>query len=75
MRRAALAGVAFGVGYQVSRALRSGGLPQLAGEARDVYRAINGNDTEVRGLLAGSWVRQSVTVISSVYGFLDREED
>jgi hypothetical protein len=75
VRKAALVGAAFGVGFQVSRLARSGSLPQIAGDVKDLYRVANGGDPSVDGRLAGGWVRESFTVISAVYGFLDRDED
>ena len=75
VRKAALVGAAFGVGYQVSRWARSGALPQIAEDVKDIYRVANGGDPSEQGRIAGSWVRESVTVISAVYGFLDRDED
>ena len=72
VRRAAVAGVAFGVGFQVSRVLRSGQLPQAASTAKDVYRALSQQDPVAEGRLAAGWVRESITVISTVYDFLDR---
>ena len=73
VRRAAMAGIAFAVGYRLSAMLRSGGLPQAASAARDVYRATVEDNREAQGRLVGGWVRGSVTVFSTVYRFLDKE--
>jgi hypothetical protein len=75
IRKAALASAAFGVGYQLSRMARSGSLPQVAEGVRDLYRVANGEELPTEGPLASSWVRESVTIITAVYGFLDREDD
>ena len=75
VRKAALVGAAFGVGYQVSRWARSGTLPQIAGGVKELYRVTNGGDASTEGRLAGTGVRESFMVISAVYGFLDRDED
>lgn len=75
VRKAALLGAAFGVGYQVSKWARSGSLPKIAGDVQDLYRVANGGDPSADGRIAGSWVRESFTVISAVYGFLDRDEE
>jgi hypothetical protein len=75
MRKAAVIGAAFGVGYQLSRLARSGGLPQLLHDVKDVYQVANGGGPSADGRIAGNWVRESFTVISAVYGFLDRDEE
>jgi hypothetical protein len=75
VRKAALASAAFGMGYQLSRMARSGTLPQVADGVRNLYRAANGEELPANGPLASGWVRESVTIISAVYGFLDREDD
>ena len=75
IRKAALVGAAFGVGYQVSRWTRSGTLPQIAEDVKDLYRVANGGSPSAEGRIAGGWVQESFTVISAVYGFLDRDED
>ena len=74
VRRAAMAAVAFGLGYQVSRMLRAGRLADLAAVARDVYRANAEGGPEAEGRVAGGLVRQSVTVVAAVYRTLDRTE-
>ena len=75
VRKAALVGAAFGVGYQVSKLARSGALPQIANEVQDIYRVANGGDPAQEGRIAGMWVRESLTIISAVYGALDRDAD
>ena len=75
VRKAALAGAAFGVGYQLSRMARSGTLPQVTDGLRDLYRVATGAEPLTNGPRASGWVRESVTVISAVYGFLDRDND
>jgi hypothetical protein len=74
VRRAAVTGVAFGVGFQLSRTLRAGRLPELVGAARDIYRVANGDDVTAEGRLAGRWVRESITVIASVYGYAKQDD-
>ena len=74
IRKAALAGAAFGLGYQLSRMARSGTLPRLASDARDFYKLASGEEPEAEGRMASGWVRESVTIISAVYGFLDRDD-
>lgn len=72
-RRVALAGAAFGVGYQISRMTRAGGLPRLADNLQDIYRAANG-DVTAEGRLMGGWVRESITIVSAAYRLLDQDE-
>lgn len=74
-RKAALVGAAFGLGYQVSKWARSGALPQIAGDVKDLYHVANGGHPSADGRIAGSWVRESFTVISAVYSFLDRDDN
>ena len=74
MRKAALIGAAFGVGYQVSRLARSSALPRIIEDVKDVYQVANGGDPSADGWIAGSWVRESFTMISAVYGVLDHDE-
>ena len=71
VRRAALVGAAFVVGYRLSRMSQAGAMPRLAEGVREVYRAANG-DVEAEGRLAGGWVRESITIVSSVYRLLDK---
>jgi hypothetical protein len=75
VRKAALAGAAFGMGYQLSRMARSGTLPQSADGLRDLYRVVTGAEHLTDSPMASGWVRESVIVISAVYGFLDRDND
>jgi len=75
IRKAALASAAFGVGYQLSRMARSGTLPQVADGVRGLYRVANGEELPTEGPLANGWVREAVTIITAVYGFLDRDDD
>ncbi|MDA1036624.1 MAG: hypothetical protein O3B65_07075 [Chloroflexi bacterium] len=72
-RRVALVGAAFGVGYQLSRMSRSGGLPRFADDLKDIYRAANG-DVGAEGRLVGGWVRESITIVSAAYKFLDKDD-
>jgi hypothetical protein len=74
VRKVVFAGVAFGAGYQLSRALRSRQLPEWVSSARDVYRTVNDHDPQAEGRLAGRWVRESFTLISSVYNVVDRKK-
>ena len=74
VRKAVVTGVAFGAGFQLSRALRTRELPRWVSSARDVYRKLNDHDPQVEGRLAGSWVRESFTVISSVYNVVERKK-
>ncbi len=73
-RRAAMTGLAFGVGYQLSRMVKTGRLSEVAYTARNAYRAASGSDPVAEGELAGRWVRQSVTLVSSFYGYVDRDD-
>ena len=73
VRRVALAGAAFGVGYQLSRMSRKGGLPRFADDLKDIYRAANG-DVTAEGRLTGGWVRDSITIVSAAYKFLDSDD-
>lgn len=73
-RKAALVGAAFGLGYQVSKWARSGTLPQIAEDVKDLYQVANGGDASAEGRIAGGWVRESFTVISAVYRFLDSDD-
>jgi hypothetical protein len=72
-RRVALAGAVFGVGYQLSRMSRNGGLPRFADDLKDIYRAANG-DVTAEGRLTGSWVRESMTIVTAAYKFLDNDD-
>ena len=74
LRKAVVVGVAFGAGFQLSRALRRGHLPELVSSVRDVYRTVNDHDPQAEGRLAGRWIRESVTVISGVYNVVDRKK-
>ena len=73
-RRVAMTGLAFGVGYQLSRMITTGRLSEVAYTARNAYRAASGGDPVAEGELAGRWVRQSMTFVSSFYGYVDRDE-
>ncbi len=73
-RRAAMTGLAFGVGYQLSRMIKTGRLSEVAYTARNAYRAASGGDSVAEGELAGRWVRQSMTLVSSFYGYVDRDD-
>lgn len=74
-RKAALAGAAFGAGYQLSRMARSGTVSQVAGGLRDLYRVATGTEPVTDSPMTSGWIRESVIVISAVYGFLDRDND
>lgn len=77
VRKAVVTGVAFGAGFQLSRALRTRKLPGWVSSARvsarDVYHKLNDHDPQAEGRLAGRWVRESFTVISSVYNVVERK--
>ncbi len=74
VRRAAVVGVAFGAGFQLSRMWRAGRLRGVPSTARDVYRGFKHSDPEAEGRLAGNWVRYSFSVVSTLYGIVDRDE-
>lgn len=74
VRQAVATGVAFGLGYQLSRMMRAGRLPALFETAQDAYRAAGSGDPVAEGRLAGQWVRRSMTVVSTAYGYIDRDE-
>lgn len=75
VRQAVLTGAAFALGYQLSRMMRTGRLPALFETAQDAYRAASSSDPVAEGRLAGQRVRRSMTVVSTVYGYVDRNED
>ena len=73
VRKAALVGAAFGVGYQVSKWARSGRIPPVAVVVKDIYRTANEGDLSSHGRITEGWIQESLTVISAVYGFLGRD--
>ena len=74
VRHAVVTGVAFGLGYQLSRMLRTGRLPDPFETAWDAYRAVNGGDPVAEGRITGRWVRRSMAVVATAYGYVDRDE-
>lgn len=75
LRKALLASAVLGIGYKISTWARSGGLPQMAEEVRDIYRIANKGKASQSGEFTGRRVRESVTLVTAVYGFLDRHEN
>ena len=67
LRRAAAAGVAFGLGLQLSRALHAGRLWRLGSTARDAYRVATGRESPSSAWRKGGWARRSLTVVAVVY--------
>jgi len=72
VRRAALVGLAFGVGFQLSRVLQSRRVTDATAVARDAVRPPARDGAERGGAGTVRWVRQSVTVLSMVYGIVER---
>jgi hypothetical protein len=75
IRKAALIGAAFGAGYQINRLARSGALPQIIDDVKNVYRVAHKGSPLADEWVATNWVRESLTVISGVYGFLYSDEE
>ena len=71
-RRAALVGLAFGVGFQLSRVLQSRRVTDATAVARDAVRPPARDGAGRGGAGTVRWVRQSVTVLSMVYGIVER---
>ena len=74
VRRAVLTGIAFGLGYQLSKMMRSNQLPRAVATARDMYQLALKEDPVAEGRLAGSWARRSMTIVAGVYSFIDRDD-
>ena len=71
-RRAALVGLAFGVGFQLSRGLQSRRVTDATAVARDAVRPSARDGAERGGAATVRRVRRSITVLSMVYGFVER---
>ena len=74
VRRAAAAGVAFGLRFQLSRALRAGRLWRLGSSARHAYRTAMGDESPATAWRRGGWAWRSLTVISVAYRASGRNE-
>ncbi len=74
VRRAAAVGVAFGLGFQLSRALRAGRLWRLGSSARHAYRTVTGDEPLTTAWRRGGWAWRSLTVISVAYRASGRGE-
>ena len=75
LRKALFASAALGIGYKISIWARSGGLPQMAEDVRNIYRNANKGKASQSGELTGRRLRESVTLVTAVYGFLDGNEN
>ena len=73
LRRAAAAGVAFGLGFQLSRALRAGRLWRLGSSVRRAYRTATGDESPSTAWRRGGWAWRSLTVISVAYRVSQRD--
>ena len=74
VRRAAAAGVAFGLGFELSRALGAGRLWRLGSAARHAYRTAAGNESPATAWRRGGWAWRSLTVVSVAYRAVQRDE-
>ena len=74
VRRAAAVGVAFGLGFQLSRALGAGRLWRLGSAARHAYRTAAGDESPATAWRRGGWAWRSLTVVSVAYRAVGREE-
>jgi hypothetical protein len=72
-RRAVLVGAAFGVGYQIRKITRSGGLPRCAVNLQGIYSEANGGISAGEQPL-GDRVRASITIVSAIYRSFDQDE-
>jgi hypothetical protein len=73
VRRAALVGLAFGVGFQLSRVLHSRRATDTTAAARDAVRPpARADGAERAGAGTVRWVRRSMTVLSVAYGIVER---
>jgi hypothetical protein len=68
VRKAAMVSVAFAAGVQLSRMWRASRLRGASRNARDAYRGLTGTNPGAEGPLADSWVRYTVSVISTLSG-------
>ena len=71
-RRAALVGLAFGVGFQLSRLLQSRRVTDAVAVARGAVRPSARDGAERSGAGTARRVRRSITVLSVVYGIVER---
>ena len=74
LRRAVVAGAAFGLGFQLSRALRAGRLWRLGSAARHAYRTGSGGESPATAWRGGGWVWRSLTVVTVGYRAFQRDE-
>ncbi len=73
VRRAAAAGAAFGLGFQLSRALRAGQLWRLGSAARHAYRTAAGDESPAAAWRRGGWAWRSLTVVTVAYRAVQRD--
>lgn len=71
-RRAALVGLAFGVGFQLSRVLQSRRVTDATAVARDAVAPSARDGAERGGAGTVRRVRRSITVLSLVHGIVER---
>ena len=74
LRRAVVAGAAFGLGFQLSRALRAGRLWRLGSAARHAYRTGSGGESPATAWRGGGWVWRSLTVVTVGYRAFQRDD-
>ncbi len=67
VRRATAAGVAFALGFQLSRVLRAGRLWRLGSSARHAYRTVTGDESPTAAWSRGGWAWRSLTVVAVAY--------
>lgn len=73
LRRAAVAGVALGVGFQLIRALRAGRVWRFGSAARHVYRTVLGDESPAVAWRRDGWALRSLTVVSVAYRVVRRD--
>ena len=74
VRRAAAFGAAFGLGFQLSRALRAGQAWRLGSATRHAYRTVSGDESPAVAWRRGGWAWRSLTVVSVAYRAVQRDD-
>ncbi|MCH8847965.1 MAG: hypothetical protein IIC32_03205 [Chloroflexi bacterium] len=74
LRRAAVAGAAFGLGFQLSRALRAGRPWRLGSAARRADRTAAGDEPPATAWRQGGWAWRSLTIVTVGYRAFQRDE-
>ncbi len=75
VRRAAVAGAAFGLGFQLSRALHAGRLWRLGRAARHAYRTVAGDESPATAWRRGGLAWRSLTVVSIAYRVVQQRDE